>query len=84
LWYKKSYITGLTTPHCVSPSVRMSSNLEFETVLISDTTAAFGLEDQNGNYLDAQTVHDVSLGTIHGEFAAIMSINEFLKNHLDS
>ncbi|WP_421383386.1 cysteine hydrolase family protein [Bacillus salacetis] len=76
----KVIITGLTTPHCVSTSVRMSANLGFETILISDATAAFGLYDHTGNYIDAQTVYDVSIGTLHKEFATIFSTEEFLSN----
>lgn len=71
-------IVGLTTNHCISTSVRMSSNLGFKTYLISDACAAFNAMGLNGEFFEAELIHQTTLASLNKEFATIINTDGLL------
>ncbi len=71
-------VVGIATDHCVSTSVRWAADLGVvgsrgKIALVRDATACFG---KGG--LDAETVQEVHLASLDGEFATVLKTCEVL------
>ena len=72
-------ISGVRTDHCVSITARMAHDLGFEVLVVGDACHAFAVEMPDGRIIDAQTVHEVNLASIHGEFGRVVETAVMLK-----
>ncbi|MES2949332.1 MAG: cysteine hydrolase family protein [Pseudomonadota bacterium] len=71
-------VAGVSTNFSVEATARSAGNLGFNTVVVSDATFTFAMQDINGKTRTAEDVHTMSLSNLSGEYATIRSTAQLL------
>ncbi len=71
-------LVGVSTNFSVEATARSAGNLGFNTVVVSDATYTFAMQDINGKPRTAEDVHTMSLSNLSGEYATILSTAQVL------
>ncbi len=72
-------IVGVITNNSVEATARVSGDLGFGTIVVSDATFTFGKKDYDGLFRTADEVHAMSLANLDGEYASICSTDAILQ-----
>ena len=71
-------VAGFFTNYCVETTVRMSGNMGFDTYLIHDACATTNQIGIDGVDHDPQTIHDISVTSMNGEFCTALDHEQII------
>lgn len=71
-------IVGVITNNSVEATARMAGNLGYRTLVVSDATYTFNKTDFGGREHPAETVHNMSLANLDGEYARVLDTEAVL------
>lgn len=71
-------VAGFFTNMCVETTVRMAGNLGFDTYLAHDGCATTNRIGLNGAVHSAESIHNITVANLHGEFCTAISTEDAL------
>ena len=71
-------IVGFFTNFCVETSTRMAGNMGYDTYLVPDACATTNRVGPDGTDHDPETVHALSVASLHGEFCTALTTEQAL------
>lgn len=73
-------IVGVATNNSVEATARTGGNLGFKVYVVENACFTFAKQDYFGTARSAEEVHAMSLANLHGEYATVISSEQFVKN----
>ena len=78
LGVQRLVVAGFFTNVCIETTVRMSGNMGFDTYLVHDACAAMNCIGHDGTDYDPETVHNMAIANLHGEFCTAITTEQTL------
>ncbi len=72
-------ITGFVTNNSVESTARSAGDLGIRAVVVSDATACFDKVAVNGKKYPSDTVHQLSLANLKGEYASVFTTEKIIQ-----
>jgi len=71
-------VTGVVTNHSVDATTRIGAALGYRILLPEDATASFAMPLRDGTLIDAESVQQIFLSNLHGEYAQVCHSRDLL------
>ena len=78
LGVQRLVVAGFFTNVCIETTVRMAGNMGFDTYLVHDACAAMNCIGHDGTDYDPETVHNMAIANLHGEFCTAITTEQAL------